>query len=75
MFYGNSQKAYFSAIMDAFTKQILSYALSDSLEVDFVLETVTVLIRDHGISLTKGILIHSDQGCHYTTVLSFKSLS
>lgn len=68
MFYGNSQKAYLSTIMDAFTKQILAYVLSDSLEVDFVLETVNILIRDHGISLTKETLIHSDQGCHYTSI-------
>lgn len=68
MLYGNSQKAYLSTIMDAFTKQILSYVLSDSLEVDFVLETVNILIRDHGISLTKETLIHSDQGCHYTSI-------
>jgi transposase InsO family protein len=68
MFYGNSQKAYLSTIMDAFTKQILSYVLSDSLEVDFVLKTVNILIRDHGISLTKETLIHSDQGFHYTSI-------
>ena len=68
MFYGNSQKAYLSTIMDAFTKQILAFVLSDSLEVDFVLETVNILIRDHGISLTKETLIHSDQGCHYTSI-------
>lgn len=68
MFYGKSQKAYLSTIMDAFTKQILSYVLSDSLEVDFVLETVNILIREYGISLTKETLIHSDQGCHYTSI-------
>lgn len=49
------------------TKQILSYVLSDSLEVDFVLETVEKLIREHGVELTKETLIHSDQGCHYTS--------
>lgn len=68
MFYGNAQKAYLSTILDAFTKQILAYVLSSSLEVDFVLETVNILIRDHGISLTKETLIHSDQGCHYTSI-------
>ncbi|HIT90459.1 MAG TPA: IS3 family transposase [Candidatus Merdenecus merdavium] len=68
MFYGHSQKAYLSTIMDAFTKQILSYVLSDSLEVDFVLETVNILIHEHGVSLTKETLIHSDQGCHYTSI-------
>lgn len=68
MLYGNSQKAYLSTIMDAFTKQILSYVLSESLEVDFVLETINILISNHGISLTKETLIHSDQGCHYTSI-------
>ena len=51
----------------AYTKQILSYVLSDSLEVEFVKETVEILIRDHGISLHKETLIHSDQGSHYTS--------
>lgn len=59
--------AYLSTILDAYTKQILSYVLSDSLEVEFVLETVQKLIRNHGIELTKETLIHSDQGCHYTS--------
>lgn len=63
----NGTFAYLSTILDAYTRQILSYVLSDSLEVDFVLETVEKLVRDHGIELTKETLIHSDQGCHYTS--------
>lgn len=43
--------AYLSTILDAFTKQILSYVLSPSLEVDFVLETVNQLVEEHGVSL------------------------
>lgn len=58
---------YLCVIMDAFTKQVLSYVLSPSLEVDFVLEAVDILIREHGISLHEKVLIHSDQGCHYTS--------
>lgn len=58
---------YLSTIIDAFTKQILSYVLSESLEVDFVLETVNSMIEKHGISLTTETIIHSDQGCHYTS--------
>lgn len=45
--------AYLSVVLDAFTKQILSYVISSSLEIDFVKETVKILIRDHGISLHK----------------------
>ncbi len=63
----NGTFAYLSTILDAFTKQILSYALSPSLEVDFVLETVELLIKRHGISLHAETVIHSDQGCHYTS--------
>jgi len=68
IFYSNSQRAYLSTILDAYTKQILAYVLSESLEIDFVLETVNILIREHGISLSSETLIHSDQGCHYTSV-------
>lgn len=60
--------AYLSTVLDAFTKEVLAYVLSPGLEVDFVLETVQILIRDHGISLTSETIIHSDQGCHYTSV-------
>ena len=58
---------YLSTILDAFTKQILSYVLSESLEVDFVLETVNLMIEKHGVALTTETIIHSDQGCHYTS--------
>lgn len=59
--------AYLSTILDAYTKQILSYVLSESLEVDFVLKTVEILIEKHGISLNQWTIIHSDQGSHYTS--------
>ena len=58
---------YLSTILDAFTKQVPAYRVSESLEIDFVLETVHSLVREHGISLSAETLIHSDQGCHYTS--------
>lgn len=60
-------RCYLSVILDAFTKEILAYVLSESLEVDFVLETINILIEKHGISLSTETLVHSDQGCHYTS--------
>ena len=63
----NGTFAYLSTILDAFTTQILAYVLSPSLEVDFVLETVNQLIENHGISLHAETIVHSDQGCHYTS--------
>ena len=59
---------YLSVIKDAYTKQVLSYVLSMSLEVEFVLETVRKLFRDHDIPADARAMIHSDQGCHYTSV-------
>ena len=64
---------YLSVILDAYTEQVLSYVLSESLEVDFVLLTVQQLIKDHGTSIDATALIHSDQGCHYTST-SFREL-
>lgn len=63
----NGTFAYLSTIIDAFTKQVLSYVLSDSLKIDFVLLTVEQLILEHGISLTTETILHSDQGAHYTS--------
>lgn len=63
----NGNFAYLSTILDAFTKQVLAYVVSSSLELDFVLETVNILIRDHGVSLNQEAILHSDQGCHYTS--------
>ena len=73
LFYNNHHKAYLSVIKDAFTKQVLAYVVSESFAVDFVLETINMLIQNHGISLTAGTILHSDQGCHYTSI-SFRQL-
>lgn len=59
---------YLSVIIDAYTMQVLAYVLSDSLEVEFVLETVNILLQTHGITLDDKVYIHSDQGSHYTSI-------
>ena len=59
---------YLSVITDACTRQVLAYVYSDSLEVDFVLKTVNMLIENHGstLNVNEKTLFHTDQGCHYT---------
>ena len=64
--------AYLSTIKDAYTKQILAYVLSSSLEVAFVKQTVDILIQEHGVSLHSETLIHSDQGSHYSSTTFIK---
>lgn len=73
LFYNHGSKAYLSVIKDAYTKQVMAYVASESLAVDFVLETVNILIQNYGISLNSETILHSDQGCHYTSI-SFRQL-
>jgi transposase InsO family protein len=70
---GNGKFTYLSVIMDAFTKQVLAYIMSVSLEVDFVLMTVEQLVKNHAGELKTDCLTHSDQGFHYTSH-SFKDI-
>lgn len=60
------KKAYFCAIKDATTKQILGWNLSESLELDLVLKTVQSLLQEYGKEFARDVLLHSDQGCHFT---------
>ena len=58
---------FLSVIIDAYTKQALAWACSTSLKVDFVLDTVNMLIKNHGSEIGDKTIIHSDQGSHYTS--------
>lgn len=60
----NGKISYLSAILDGSTKQIVAYKVSKNLKIDFVLDTIDQL---NGIKLPDGVLIHSDQGAHYTS--------
>ncbi|WP_416358690.1 DDE-type integrase/transposase/recombinase [Brevibacillus thermoruber] len=58
-------KRYFlSVILDLFNNEVVSYRLSDSPDVQFVLDTVQEAVQNRS---THQLLIHSDQGMHYTT--------
>ena len=74
LFYDNGV-CYLSTILDAFTREILAYKLSRNLDVSFVLKTVDDLVKEHGSTLDETTIIHSDQGCHYTSKAFIKALS
>ncbi len=57
---------YLSIMMDAFTTEILGRSYSESLETDFVLETVNEVKEKYGSELTKNTLVHSDRGTQYS---------
>ena len=58
---------YLSTILDAYTREILAYELSQNLMAEFVLKTVDSLIAEHGSTLDDTTIVHSDQGFHYTS--------
>ena len=60
-------RCYLSTILDAVTHEILAWQVSESLEVQFVLDTVDELLLQHGATLDDETIVHSDQGCHYTS--------
>lgn len=59
-------RLYLSVILDLFNKEIVSYRISDTLAIPFVLET----FGDAFARVQPGqVLVHSDQGCHYTATI------
>jgi len=66
---------YLSTILDAFTREILAYRLSTNLQVEFVINTVNELVEKYGCELDDTTIVHSDQGCHYTSKAFIKALS
>lgn len=66
LFYKNGV-CYLSPIMDVCTHEVLSYKVSDSLKVDFVLKMIDDLKATYGAELDDTTVVHSDQGCHYTS--------
>ena len=66
--YGNGKRAYLSVMKDSSTNMILAWKISLSLELKFVIETVEQLLDNYKNEFDINILIHSDQGCHYTSI-------
>ena len=72
--YGKYRRAYLSVIKDSSTNMILAWKLSNTLELSFVIETVNQLIDFYENELNNNVMIHSDQGSHYTSLAYQKLL-
>ena len=68
------QFIYVSPVIDACTKEVLAHRASTSLAMEFVKGMLDDLRRDHGSELSGETLIHSDQGCHYTSNLFIETV-
>ncbi|MDI9499098.1 MAG: IS3 family transposase [Bacillota bacterium] len=65
---GVAPRCYLVTILDACTREVLSWQLSASLEVDFVLAAVHELLEKHKVALSTQTILHSDQGAHFKSV-------
>ncbi|MBR2697309.1 MAG: IS3 family transposase [Clostridia bacterium] len=65
---------YLSPILDVCTHEVLAYRLSDNLRVDFVLAMVDDMCARYGAELDNTTIVHSDQGCHYTSKTFIRKL-
>lgn len=67
----SGQKAFLSVMIDVKTSEVISYSLSENLQMGFVVETVIKGIKKYSV---KNLIIHSDRGIHYTNNIYGKLL-
>ena len=75
LYYGphGERRCYLSGLKDASSNEIVAWALSESIDMPLVMEMLRKL--DSVAWLPETFLIHSDQGCHYTSFQYRKWLS
>lgn len=62
----NRRHAYLSAVKDLASKEVVAWNVTRHLEMDLVLDMVDNLKNNPAISSFEDIVMHSDQGFHYT---------
>jgi len=69
LYYGKhgDKLAYLSSTKDPTTRQVPAYKVSESLALPFVIDTIHLIKNNKAYTLDKETLIHTDQGCHYTS--------
>jgi len=65
----NSRFAYLSVIKDIASGEVVAWNLARHLEMDLVTNTIKNLKENENITRFEEIMIHSDQGFHYTNPL------
>ena len=64
----NRNLFYLCTFIDAYTREVLGWAMSRKVDVELVRSAYAKMKEAHGSELDKaGVLIHSDQGSQYTS--------
>lgn len=70
----NHRFAYLSVIKDIASGEIVAWNLAGHLEMDLVINTIKNMKSSNIVSSFENIMIHSDQGFHYTNPLYIKQI-
>ncbi|MDR3586022.1 MAG: IS3 family transposase [Desulfosporosinus sp.] len=65
--YGKGETAYLSTVKDTCTHEIIAYQLSKHMDITLVIDTFQKVKSLKNVTVTKETIVHSDQGCHYTS--------
>ncbi|MFY0124562.1 DDE-type integrase/transposase/recombinase [Bacillus cytotoxicus] len=66
LFYEKGKKAYLSCVKDCKKRESLAYHVSPSLQMEIVYQTLKKWKVRLGGTIHPEVLLHSDQGVHYT---------
>ena len=66
--------AYLSVVKDIASKEVVAWELSKHIDMRLVLNTIKCLKNNNSIYSFKNIMIHSDQGFHYTNPIYIKMI-
>lgn len=73
IYYGGNGRCYLSTLKDASTNEIVAWTVSERIDLSLVMSMLAKL--DKVEWLPERFMIHSDQGCHYTSYEYRKYLS
>ena len=63
----NGQSLYLSAIIDLYSRRVLSWIVAPHMRAELVVDTLKKAIRNRWNAVPKNILFHSDRGVQYTS--------
>ena len=66
---------YLCAIKDMYDKSIISYKISKTLDLQFVVNTVQQAVNIVPFEQRRNLILHSDQGFHFTNIVYQKLLA
>lgn len=64
---------YLAAVMDAYSKRIVGYAISDHMKTDLVIQALRMARTQRRVS--RGLIHHSDKGSQYTSTAYTRALT